>query len=132
MKLTRTLRFQPGFVFLAPVLDIGFVLGLFVVLSTPFLLQPGISVEVPRSPFLLAPQQRPQVVSITGPPRRAVYFENLRVSMEELRGFLEGSAQPGTIVIKADREASYEMVVEVATVALELGIPVVFATEPEQ
>ena len=132
MKLTRGIRFQAGFLYLTPLMDLGFVLGLFVVLTTPFLLQPGVSVNVPRSPFVLAPQKNPQVLSITGPPKQSIFFDNMEVTPEELSELLSGSNPPGTLVIKASRDVAYDLVIEVSTIALELGIPVVLATDPPE
>lgn len=129
MKLRRGIRFQPGFLFLTPILDLGFVLGLFIILSTPFLLQPGVAVSVPASPFLLAPQKNPAVLSITGPPKPSIFFENHEVTKAELALRLTAEAAPGTLVIKADKSATYDLLMEVATIALEAGVPVVLATE---
>jgi biopolymer transport protein ExbD len=129
MKLERTVRCHPGFLFLTPVLDVAFIVVLFVVLSTSFLLQPGVGVQVPRSPFLLAPQKNPAVLSITGPPKLAYFFGNREVSLTELRAQWEQSPLPGTLVIKADAFVPYEMVMEAANLALEFKVPVVLATE---
>ena len=129
MKLVRTAEPHPALIFVAPGLDVVLILLFFLVLSTSFLLQPGVAVSVPDSPFLLAPQRDPQVVSVTAAPTSAVYFENRQVSFETLRSRLE--AQHGrkrTIVIKADRLAPFDLIAHVMTVALELGYPTVVAT----
>jgi len=129
VKLVRTPGPHPALIFVAPALDVVLVLVFFVVLSTSFLLQPGIAVNVPESPFLLAPQRDPQVVSITGPPVSRTFFEDEQVTPAALRAKL--SAQKGlkrTVVIKADRRAPIEDVTAVLTIALELGYPAVIAT----
>lgn len=133
MKLVRTAGPHPALIFVAPALDVVLVLVFFIVLSTSFLLQPGVAVSVPDSPFLLAPQRNPQVVSVTAPPLAAVYFENGQVSLDELRSKL--SSQQGrarTVVIKADRHAPFELVTRAMTVTLELGFPTVLATNEEK
>lgn len=130
MKLTRSFRFQPGFLYLAPVLDVAFLLVLFLVLSTSFLLQPGIAVQSPHSPFLLAPQRNPVVISVTGAPHLAVYFQNQEVDLEELGGKLDNLALPATIVIKTDRHAPVEWILEITNQALRRELPVVWATDP--
>lgn len=129
MKLVRTAEPHPALIFVAPALDVVLILIFFIVLSTSFLLQPGVAVSVPDSPFLLAPQRDPQVVSVTAAPTSSVYFENQQVSFETLRGKL--GSQHGrrrTVVIKADRLASFELIARVMTVSLELGYPTVIAT----
>lgn len=129
MKLVRTAEPHPALIFVAPALDVVLILVFFLLLSTSFLLQPGVAVSVPDSPFLLAPQRDPQVVSVTAAPTSAVYFENQEVSFGTLRSKLEsGRERNRTIVIKADRLAPFDLVARVMTVALELGYPTVVAT----
>lgn len=129
MKLVRTAEPHPALIFVAPALDVVLILVFFLVLSTSFLLQPGVAVSVPDSPFLLAPQRDPQVVSVTAAPTSAVYFENQQVSFEALRNKLESQrGRKRTVVIKADRLASFDLIARVMTVSLELGYPTVVAT----
>jgi biopolymer transport protein ExbD len=133
VKLVRTAGPHPALLFVAPALDVILTLIFFLVLSTSFLLQPGVAVSVPDSPFLLAPQREPQVVSVTAAPLSSVYFENQQVSLPDLRKRLE--AQHGrkrTLVIKADRLASFDLIAQVMTVSLELGYPTVVATSDLQ
>lgn len=133
MKLERSPGPHPALIFVAPALDVILLLIFFLLLSTSFLLQPGIAVSVPDSPFLLAPQREPQVVSVTAAPTSSVYFENGEVSFDSLRKKL--AAQRGskrTIIIKADRQAPFEQMARVMSIALELGFPTVIATSEER
>lgn len=133
MKLVRSPGLHPALLFVAPALDVVLSLIFFLVLSTSFLLQPGVAVSVPDSPFLLAPQRDPQVVSVTAAPLTAVYFENEQVSFEVLRARLAaGAGRKRTLVIKADRLAPFDLVARVMAVALELGYPTVIATNEER
>lgn len=132
MKLARTPAPAPALIFIAPALDVVLSLIFFLLLSTSFLLQPGVSVSVPDSPFLLAPQRDPQVVSITSAPLSSVYFDNAQVSFDQLREKL--AAQRGRkrpVIIKADRQAPFEQIARVMTIALELGFPTVVATSED-
>ena len=116
----------------APALALALILIFFLLLSTTFLLQPGVAVNVPRSPFLLSPQRNPRIVSVTAPPLSAIFFENEEVSLSRLREALQkmqGRSQ--TIIIKADGRALYENIIAVMNAALETGFPVVLATEEE-
>jgi len=133
VRLVRTPDPNPALIFVAPALDVVLSLIFFIVLSTSFLLQPGVGVSVPESPFLLAPQREPQVVGVTSAPFSAIYFENSKVSPTELRAMLEGQrGRKRTIVIKADRQAPFDQVAAVMTIALELGFPTVMATAEEK
>jgi biopolymer transport protein ExbD len=118
--------------FIAPSLDVVLALVFFIVLSTSFLLQPGVAVTVPDSPFLLAPQRDPLVVSLVAAPSEAVYFENEQVSLEELRSRLERrSTRNNTIIVKSDRRAPVEHLARVMNVTLALGYPTVIATSSD-
>lgn len=133
MKLVRSPGLHPALLFVAPALDVVLSLIFFIVLSTSFLLQPGVAVSVPDSPFLLAPQRDPQVVSVTAAPLTAVYFENEQVSFEVLRQRLTaGDGRKRTVIIKADRLAPFDLVARVMAVALELGYPTVIATNEDR
>ena len=106
---------------------------IFIVLSTSFLLQPGVEVSVPDSPFLLTPQRDPLIVSIVAPPVSAVYFENEQVTLEELRERLgRRSSRNNTIIVKADRRAPFEQLAGVMNISLGMGYPTVMATSEEE
>ncbi len=129
MKLVRTAGPHPALIFVAPALDVVLILIFFLILSTSFLLQPGVAVAVPDSPFLLAPQRNPQVISITSSPTSSVYFENREVGFDLLRSKLESQhGRTRTVIIKADRFASFELVAKVMSISLELGFPTIIAT----
>lgn len=115
--------------FVAPALQVALILIFFLLLSTTFMLQPGIAVNVPESPFVLTPRRQPAVVSVTPPPLPAIFFENEEMDAKTLRKKLmaaRGKVQ--TIIVQADREAPYELVAEVMNASLEVGLPVVLAT----
>jgi len=129
VKLVRTAGPHPALIFVAPALDVVLILVFFLLLSTSFLLQPGVAVSVPDSPFLLEPQRDPKVVSVTAAPTSTVYFENRQISFELLRSRLESEAgRKRTLIIKADRLAPFDLVAKVMAVSLELGYPTVLAT----
>jgi biopolymer transport protein ExbD len=133
VKLARTLNPGFGLLLLLPVADVAAALMLFLLLGGGFLLQPGVAVKVPDSPFLLAPQRDPIVVSITGDPVPAIYFDNRRMDAHELDAGL--GAIPGntrTIIIKADRRAPVDLLVQVVNAAVARGFPVVLATSEQQ
>lgn len=103
--------------------DVAFLLVFFLLLSSNFILQQGISVSMPFSRFTLGPQTSRQIISITGGAVPAIYFQDQRVTMEELGPLLDAAKRRDeSIIIKADRSTSYETVAEVANAALEHGI----------
>ena len=134
MKLTRTGQISFGWLYVFPLLDVVFLLIFFFLLSSNFVLQPGIAVTVPFSRFTLGPQPNQQIVSITGGPNPAIYLRDQKVTLDELGPALALTKKEGrSIVIKADRRASYDLVMAVTNAALERGITsVALATTPQQ
>ena len=133
MKLERSPGLHPALMFIAPSLDVVLALIFFIILSTSFLIQPGVEVSVPDSPFLLAPQRDPLVVSIVAPPISALYFENEQVTLAELRDRLgRRPSRNNTVIIKSDRMAPVEQLAGVMNICLGMGYPTVVATSEEK
>ena len=132
MKLSRTKEYNFGWLVLFPLLAVVFLLVFFLLLSSNFILQPGISVSVPFSRFTLGPQINQQIISITGGAAPAIYFRDQKITLDQLGLALDAAKREGrSIIIKADRLTPYEMVVGVANAALEHGITsVALATTP--
>ena len=123
MKLNRTINFNFAWLVFVALVDVAFLLVFFLLLSSNFILQQGISVSMPFSRFTLGPQTSRQIISITGGAVPAIYFQDQRVTMEELGPLLDAAKRRDeSIIIKADRSTSYETVAEVANAALEHGI----------
>jgi biopolymer transport protein ExbD len=132
MKLSRTKDYHFGWLVVVPLLDIVFLLVFFLLLSSNFLLQPGIAVSMPFSRFTLGPQLNQQIISITGGAAPAIYFREQKVTLEQLAPLLDSARnQSSSVIIRADRFTPYELVVQVANAALEHGITsVALATTP--
>ena len=123
MKLRRTTNYNFGWLLLIGLVDLAFLLAFFLLLSSNFILQQGISISMPFSRFTLGPQSNQQIISITGGAVPAIYFQDQRVTMEQLGPLLDAAKRKDqSIIIKADRSASYETVAEVTNSALEHGI----------
>jgi biopolymer transport protein ExbD len=123
VKLSRTVNYNFAWLVLVALVDVAFLLVFFLLLSSNFILQQGISVSMPFSRFTLGPQTSGQIISITGGAAPAIYFQDQRVTMEQLGALLDAAKRRDeSIIIKADRSTSYETVAEVANAALEHGI----------
>jgi biopolymer transport protein ExbD len=134
MKLTRTSSISFGWLYIFPLLDVLFLLIFFLLLSSNFVLQPGISVTVPFSRFTLGPQPNQQIISITGGPSPGIYVHDQKVTFDQLGPALDQTKREGrSVVIKADRQTSYDLVMAVTNAALVRGISsVALATTPQQ
>jgi biopolymer transport protein ExbD len=123
VKLGRTANYNFGWLLLIGLIDLAFLLAFFLLLSSNFILQQGISISMPFSRFTLGPQSNQQIISITGGAVPAIYFQDQRVTIEQLGPLLDAAKRKDqSIIIKADRSASYETVAQVTNSALEHGI----------
>ena len=121
MALILNRRVQPlrGLVDLAPMLNVILLLLCFFLLSSSFILQPGIKVNLPRLAYAdLSPASRLIVAISLGPqqvddkgaslPRQPVlYFRDQIVSVDQLRTALNdlpASRIKPTLYIKADKD----------------------------
>ena len=132
MKLSRTKEYNFGWLVVIPLLDVVFLLIFFLLLSSNFILQPGIAISAPFSHFTLGPQQNQQIISITGGAATAIYFRDQKITLEQIGPLLDAARRENrSIIIKADRLTPYELVVAVTNAALEHGITSVsLATTP--
>ena len=132
MKLTRTVHFHPALFHVLPLVNVLFLVLAIFALSSRFVLQPGISVALPVSPFTLGPQQNTEIVSVTATPTPTIFYKDGRVTLEELGGALSAT-QVGrrALILKADRMAPYDLIVQITNIALRQGFSVVLATAPE-
>jgi biopolymer transport protein ExbD len=123
MKLTRTKEYNFAWLVLFPLVDIAFLLIFFLLLSSNFVLQPGVSLSLPFSRFSLGPQVNQQIISITGGAVPAIYFRDQKITLEQLGPLLDAAKRENrSIIIKADRSTPYETVMAVTNAALEHGI----------
>ncbi len=133
MKLTRTLRIPAWLFSVVPLINVVFLVVVFFALSSRFVLQPGLAVTLPAASFTLAPRDGAQIISITSAPVSAIYFHDQRVTRDELRERLgESRAKERSVIIKADRDTPYAVVVQITDEALRLGFSVVLATSAKR
>jgi len=128
VKLQRTVRFRPEIFHVLPFVNVLFLAVLLFALSSRFTLQPGLTLNLPASPFTLAPQQNPLVITITAAPLPTVYLREEKVTPQELDNLLGDRQLAGRpIVLRADRETPYERIAEVSNIALRRGFAVALA-----
>src|SRR2546421_7053538 len=123
MKLSRTKEYNFGWLVFLALVDVTFLLVFFLLLSSNFILQPGISVSLPFSHFTLPPQLNQQIISITGGATPAIYFRDQKITLEQLGPLLDAAKREDrSIIIKADRFTPYEVVMAGINSALEHGL----------
>lgn len=128
MKLEPTVRVRGLAPVYAGTVTVVLLLVFFLLLSTSFMMQPGVAVELPVSRFLLPAMQEPLVVSVTGGPGATVFFEDRATDTAQLGGRLEARRTSSRqVVIKADQDAPLSLVSAVTELALERGFSVALA-----
>ena len=105
--MESTLSERPGFLHVVPLFNLFGLLLLFVMLGPSFVLQSGVSVELPPSRFQMERYRSAHVVTIvSGDPVR-LYFGREMVSYERLAGLLdqkrsEGDDVKSTVLLRSD------------------------------
>lgn len=109
--------------------DIVLLLLIFFLLTSSFLVQPGIKVHLPRTATKEALSR--EKVSITITKSGAVYLEDKPVDITRLPFLLEG-VKDKVMLIKADRDVTIDMTVKVMDMVRRSGASkFVIATTPE-
>ncbi|MEI8233869.1 MAG: biopolymer transporter ExbD [Verrucomicrobiota bacterium] len=133
MKLQRTVHYNPELFNLTPLINVLFLTLAFLTLARTFVLQPGLSIALPASSFVLSPQRHPQMVSITAGALPTLYFEDKKVDLKELEALLgRPVVKDRALIIRADRATPYELVSNVMNLGLRLGYSVSVAAASPQ
>ena len=112
MKLKRTIFIEKGQLDIAPLIDIIFLLLIFFMLTSSFIFQPGIRVNLPKAVTSEALHRDILIVVIT--KENKIYINERTVSESELEPRIIAAARGGqSLLIKADRDASLGKVIAV-------------------
>jgi len=134
LKFTGHTKLEHGLgqIDIAPLIDIVFQLLIFFMLTSSFIFQPGIKVNLPKSVTSQVIQKESMVVAVTS--ENIIYLNNTVVTIEELRKSLANAAKKQSpLLIKSDRKASLGRIVEIWDLCRELGISNInIATDQER
>jgi biopolymer transport protein ExbD len=134
MQFRRTRR-DDARIEITPLVDMVFLLLIFFMLSTTFIVSPGIKVNLPQSSAEKVTQEKKEVQVVITEDNK-VFVESTLVDMEGLEQRLVEAAQqdPQTLVIiKADAKALHGKVVEVMDLAKQSGLNrMAIATQPKE
>jgi len=121
MKFGSGSRFLTGMESTA-MADIIFLLLIFFLLSSSFILQTGIKITLPEVSKPEAEEKQQVVVTLTRDDQ--VFINEKKISWSLLRAELEASLKSsttGTVIVKGDADVSLGRTVEVMDIARELG-----------
>jgi biopolymer transport protein ExbD len=106
---------------IAPLIDIVFQLLIFFMLTSSFIMQPGIKVNLPKA--VTSEAVKTENIEILVTAENVLYLNGKVIVTPELQKLFKQAAKRNqTILIKADRRASLGRVVEVWDMARDLGI----------
>jgi biopolymer transport protein ExbD len=112
MKFRRRLKIEQVAVDLTPLVNVFFLLLIFFMFTSSFIFQPGIRVSLPKAVTSVVIQEEGAVLIITKGDK--IYLSDREVSTDELLSKLRLIAKSkGSLLIKADSDASLGRVVEV-------------------
>lgn len=114
---------------LIPMIDVIFQLVVFFMVSSTFITTPGIALDLPSSTSSEAVTMNRLVVTVVGPEE--VYLNREQYALEDLDEALAGHAEEipadeerggvRSVVIEADRNVSYELMVTVLDMLRNAG-----------
>jgi biopolymer transport protein ExbD len=106
---------------IAPLINIVFLLLIFFMLTSGFVMQPGIRVILPKA--VTSEIVKYENIEILVTSGNVTYFDGKIITMQELISLLKQAAKRNqTILIKADKHASLGRVVEIWDLARDLGL----------
>ncbi len=133
MRFRRHVEFERGQLDIAPLIDVVFLLLIFFMLTSSYIFQPGIKINLPKALTSEVIQEKNLVIVISA--EGLVYLNSRLLTLKELKVYLEKAArQERPLLIKADRKASLGKVVQIWDMSREAGLTQInIATnQPEQ
>ena len=133
MRFKRYMELEHGLrqIDIAPLIDVVFQLLIFFMLTSSFIIQAGIKINLPRAVTSEAVKLENIEIIISG--ENVTYLNGKVVTREELKTLLvQGTKNKLTVLIKADKRASLGRVVEIWDMCRDLGITQInIATDQE-
>ena len=121
MKFKRRTTLETGHLDIAPLIDVVFLLLVFFMLTSSFIFQPGIKINLPKALTSEVIQRENLIIIVT--EDSSLYINERLIEHDELASRLEIAAKESKpILIKADRKASLGKVVEVWDMCRAQGV----------
>jgi len=106
---------------IAPLIDIVFQLLIFFMLTSSFIMQPGIKVNLPKA--VTSEVVKYENIELLISAENIVYFNGKVITTSELSNLIKQAAKRNqAVLIKADKRASLGRVVEIWDMCRDLGI----------
>jgi len=121
MKFRKSARVEAGLrqIDIAPLIDCIFLLLIFFMLTSSFIVIPGVNVKLPKA---LVPEEiDAQSLTVVISSEDIIYLEGEPLTIKEVEDFIK-EGKFTSIFIKADRDASLGVVVKIWDVCKRFGI----------
>ncbi|NQU74264.1 MAG: biopolymer transporter ExbD [Candidatus Omnitrophica bacterium] len=121
MRFKRHVELEKGQLDIAPLIDVVFLLLIFFMLTSSFIFQPGIKINLPKAVTSEVIHEKSIIIVINS--KNYIYLNDRVITMSELASRLSIAAKENKpLLIKADRRASLGKVVEVWDLCRDEGI----------
>ena len=118
---------------ITPLVDVLLILIVFFVVTSTFMEQPGIKLELPKSQT--ADLQRIEKAILIVSEDSKLYFRNKEISLNELPAILNDAMQESidkSLIISADKLVHHGLIISIMDIARQNGVEkLVVSTEPE-
>jgi biopolymer transport protein ExbD len=123
MKFKRHMKLEQGLrqIDIAPMIDMVFLLLIFFMLTSSFVMQPGIAVNLPKA--LTSEVVKAQSIEVLVSSDNIIYVDGKILAISALKQLMAQAAprnQP--VLIKSDRKATMGRVVEIWDICRDKGI----------
>jgi len=123
MRFKKHMELEHGLkqIDIAPLIDMVFQLLIFFMLTSSFVIQPGIKVNLPKA--ITSEVVKFENIELVISAENVTYLAGKVITMAELKPLLKQVAErKQSVLIKADRRASLGRVVEVWDMCRDLGV----------
>ena len=132
MKFRRHLKITSGKLDMTPLIDIVFLLMMYFMLTSTFIMQPGIKINLPSALSTESMEKKQVIVSLT--VDGSIFYEEKNITIEALKSILETESRRNPeimLIIKGDYDVVHGKVVEVMDLAKVSGVScLAIATQP--
>lgn len=120
MKFKRNLYAEDVRLDMVPLINCVFLLLIFFLLTSNFIFQPGIKINLPKAVTSEVIQENTAVITVTSDNR--FYLNEAPVTLLELKSKLEKASNAEPVLIKADRDVALSKVINIWDFCRDLGI----------
>ncbi len=132
IKFSRHFKPITGKLDMAPLVDVVLNLLVYFMLTSSFIMQPGMHIRLPEARTTEAPLPKPITVSITA--ENQIFLEDRQVTLNELEEMITDLGKRGSfeLLVQGDELSRHGLVVRVLDIARLAGADkLVVATTPE-